>query len=189
MAIRRETAVRTKAKPRSGLRSGALFMPDLDTRNAGCARAALILEQLAVGHIAEHLFEEVEVLAAGRGLALVVVDDDAVLLSVAGDIPNVLGTIEIDGDDFALDLPGFQEGHGLHRRRNVVVSLAADGALRVGRTEHGLHVRLRHPRANLVEIDVDEDVPMTVNLTRAAKNGCHTEKQCREHGHGSPDRC
>src|SRR6185312_14157623 len=142
----------------------------------------LILEQLAVGDIAEDLLEHAQILAARRRLALVVVDHDAVLETVMGDLVHRLTWIEINRHDLPVDLVRFEEGHGLLRGRDIVIGVPVDRAGRIGRAEHGLDLILRHAGLNLVEVDVDEHMPMPVDLGAARREQTGAKRQRKKRG-------
>ncbi len=138
---------------------------------------SLILEHAAIGEIAEDLLDHADILAACRRLALVVVDDDAVLQAVMGDLLDGLTFVEIDRDDLPVDLFRLEEGHRLGRGGDVIIGVAADRARRVRRTEHGRDLLLRHAGLNLVEVDVDEHMPVPVDLAAATRKQRGAEHQ------------
>ena len=76
----------------------------------------VFLEHLSVRKVAEHLLEEGKVLASCRSLALVVVDQDAVLDAVPRYFGNLVGAAEVHRYNLTVDFLGLKECHGLHRR-------------------------------------------------------------------------
>ena len=93
------------------------------------------------------------------------------------DLLDIGAAIEIDGNDLAIDLAGFEKGDGLLRGRNVIIGLARDRARGIGRTEHGGDLFLVHAGLYGVDVNVDEDMSVPVDLRAAGGKQARAEQK------------
>ena len=84
-----------------------------------------------------------------------------------GDLLHRLAFVEIDRDHLPVDLFRLEEGHRLGRGGDVIIGIATNSARRIRRAEHGSDLLLGHAGLNLVEVDIDEHMPVPVDFAAA----------------------